>query len=41
MAMEVLGGRKDPRSHVGPRYRNLLRHREETEEEVDAGLSLG
>lgn len=41
MAMEVLGGREDPRTHVGPGHRNLLRDREETEEEVDAGLSVG
>lgn len=36
-----MGGRQNPRSHDGSGYRNLLRHREEAEEETNVGLSLG
>lgn len=41
MAVEALGGRQDPRTHDGSRYRHLLRGGEEAEEEAPAGLPVG
>lgn len=38
--MEVLGGWQNSRPDDGLRHRNLLRNREEVEEETNAGLSL-
>lgn len=41
MAVEILGGWKDPRAHDGSRYWHLLRNRETNQEETDDRLSLG
>lgn len=41
MAVEVLGGRQDPRAYHGSGHWYLFRGREETKEEAASRLSMG
>lgn len=41
MAVEIVGGRENPRVDDGLGHRHLLGHREEAEEEADDRLPVG